>query len=71
VREATYSQHAKMRMLQRRISELEVTAVLEDYHTNYTDEDGNQIYVGHPGSRRIVVVVRKGSDPPHVITVWD
>ena len=58
-------------MRQRAISEREVEAVLADYHTSYTDEGGNPIFVGHPGGRRVVVVVRLESNPPHVVTVWD
>jgi hypothetical protein len=68
---ASYSRHARLRMIQRAISESEVEAVLADYHTHYTDEDGNAIYVGNPGGHRVVVVVRKDTEPPHVITVWD
>jgi len=28
-----------------------------EFHTSYTDDDGNPIYVGSPDGRRIVVVV--------------
>lgn len=58
-------------MSQRRISEQEVRATIIGYHTRYRDFDGNHIYIGRPGGRRIKVVVEKDSDPPHVITVAD
>lgn len=56
-------------MGQRAISEREAERVLAHYHTGYTDEDGNPIYVGNPGGRRVVVVVSLGTDPPHIITI--
>jgi hypothetical protein len=58
-------------MAQRRISEDEVEAVLESHHTHYKDRKGNDIFVGHPGGRRVKVVVVRGSDPPVVITAAD
>ncbi len=58
-------------MIQRDISQEEVETALAEYHTVYTDPKGNPIYIGRPGGRRIKVVVRRGSDPPHVITVAD
>jgi len=67
----TYSNHARLRMTQRRVSESEVEAVLAEYHTRYHDRDGNDILIAHPGGRRIKVVVAKNSDPARVITVGD
>ena len=55
----------------RHISEAEVEEVLRDYHTHFTDRKGNAIYVGHPGGRRIKVVVASESSPPLVITAAD
>jgi hypothetical protein len=55
----------------RRISEAEVEATLSAFHTHYRDRKENDIYVGHPGGRRIKVVVAKGSNPPLVITAAD
>lgn len=69
--EVRYDPHARMRMRERGITELEVEAVLRDHHTSYTDRKGNPIYIGHPNGRRIKVVVRLGSDPPYVITAAD
>jgi len=63
-----YTRHAQRQMKLRRISREEVEEVLSNYHTFYTDRDGNAIYVGHPHGRRIKVVVKKGSEPPKVIT---
>lgn len=67
----TYTKHAREQMAARRITEAEVEEVLRSYHTSYTDRKGNPIYIGHPNSRRIKVVVVRDSDPPHVITAAD
>ncbi|MGI8552367.1 MAG: DUF4258 domain-containing protein [Dehalococcoidia bacterium] len=67
----TYSVHARLRMWERDITEHEIETVLTDYHSSCCDDDGNPIYVGHPQGRRVVVVVSLGSNPPHIITVWD
>ena len=45
--------------------------VLSDYHTSYRDREGNLIVIGHPGGRRVKVVVAKDSNPPRIITVAD
>jgi len=66
-----YDPHARLRMRERRVTELEVEQVLENWHTRYTDRRGNPILIGHPWGRRVKVVVRKDSDPPYVITVAD
>jgi hypothetical protein len=58
-------------MALRRISETEVEEVLQHYHTHYKDRHGNDIYVGHLGSRRVKVVVVKHSEPPLIITAAD
>ncbi len=66
-----YTKHARDQMQARDISEDEVEAVLRSYHTHYADRNGNDIYVGHPGGRRVKVVVAKNSKPPLVITAAD
>ena len=66
-----YSVHARERMRERRISEAEVEDVLTNHHTRYPDREGNAVLIGHPGGRRIKVVVRKDSDPPFIITTAD
>ncbi len=66
-----YSRHAREQMALRHISETEVGHVLSHYHTHYLDRKGNDIYIGHPGGRRVKVVVAKDSDPPLVITAAD
>lgn len=58
-------------MALRGISEAEVEDALRSYHTHYTDRKGNDIFVGHPGGRRVKVVVARGSDPPLIITTAD
>ena len=64
-----YSVHARQRMQQRGISEQDVEHVIDNHDTSYTDRDGNPILIGAHQGRRIKVVIRKGSDPPFVITV--
>ena len=66
-----YTRHAEAQMALRGISRAEVEEVLESYHTSYSDRKGNPIYIGHPGGRRIKVVVAKDSDPPLVIAACD
>jgi hypothetical protein len=56
-------------MALRGITEADVEATLSDYHTHYTDPDGNPIYIAHPRGLRVRVVVRAGSQPPVIITV--
>ncbi len=51
-----YTRHARDQMTLRHISEAEVEEVLQRHHTHYTDRKGNDIYIGHPGSRRVKVV---------------
>lgn len=58
-------------MKERRISTAEVEDVLENFHTEYPDREGNRIVIGHPGGRRVKVVVAKDSDPPRIITAAD
>ena len=69
--ELRFTHHAQLRMQQRKISRAEVEDVVSNYHTSYTDRGGNPILIGHPGGRRIKVVVKKGSSPLLVITVGD
>jgi hypothetical protein len=66
-----YSDHAKLRMAQRSISEAEVEATLDQYHTSYPDKNGNSIMVAHVNGRRIKVVQAKDSQPPFIITTAD
>ena len=66
-----YTTHARDQMALRSISEAEVEDVIRQHHTHYADRKGNDIYVGHPGGRRVKVVVAKDSDPPLVITAAD
>ena len=68
---ARYTRHARSQMALRRISEAEVEEVLRRYHTHYKDRQDNDIYVGHPGGRRVKVVVAKHSEPPLIITAAD
>jgi hypothetical protein len=68
-----YTDHARLRMRQRMISEEEVEYCLAHYNVSYTDSKGNPIYRAEvPGGRLIKVVVKAGSsNPAVVITVAD
>ena len=60
-------------MLERRISESEVEAVLDKPHTTYGDGHGNRSFIGTVNGRRIRVVVRGDppEDPVYVITAME
>jgi len=58
-------------MLERRISTAEVEDVLAYHQIDRLDPKGNRIVIGHPGGRRVKVVVAKDSDPPKIITAAD
>ena len=68
-----YTDHARLRMRQRRISEEEVVYCLEHYNVSYSDVKGNPIYRAElPDGRHIKVVIKAGSsNPAVVITVAD
>ena len=63
-----YTRHAREQMAYRQISEYEVETTLSEYHTRYTDPNGNPILIGEVDGRRIKVVVARGSNPPRIIT---
>ncbi len=65
-----YLPHARRRMRQRRISEAEVEACLQDHDTLYLDKKGNPKYRKYIGERCIKVVVQK-DNPNVVITAED
>jgi hypothetical protein len=67
----TYTKHAREQMARRGISREEVGMVLAEYHTEYPDRQGDRIVIGHPGGRRVKVVVAKDSDSPRIITAAD
>jgi hypothetical protein len=58
-------------MRQRRISEVEVEAVLGSGTAPRYDRKGNAIYVAYPAGRRIKVVVDDRTSPRTVITAGD
>ena len=65
-----YLPHARRRMKQRKISEAEVEACLQDHDILYFDRKGNPKYTTYVGERCIKVVVQK-DNPLVVITVED
>ena len=58
-------------MSQRRVTEQQVEAVLKDHHIKYHDAEGNDILIGDIDGFGVKVVVKKGSNPPFIITVAD
>ncbi len=67
-----YTQHARHRMRERRISEAEVEFCLEHPEISYADIKGNPVYIAYPQGRRIKVVIQANSiDPVIIITVAD
>ncbi len=52
-----YTQHARERMAQRRVTESNVEEILRDHHITYTDRDGNLNFVGDLNGRRVRVVI--------------
>lgn len=66
----TYTNHARRRMKQRRVSESEVEMCLEDHDLLWTDRNGNPKYSKYIDGRLIKVVVKK-DNPDRVITVED
>ena len=74
-RGVVYDDHARQQMRDRRITELEVEAVLSNYHTSYPagslphTPERSVIYIGRVDDRDLKVYVLEGSDPPYIKTV--
>lgn len=68
-----YSRHARDRLLERNISQDDVTYCLKHCHTSYTDRSGNMIYRADlPNGRHIKVVVKTNTnDQITIITAAD
>jgi hypothetical protein len=68
-----YTRHARDRMKERGISEVDVEHCIKNYRTCYTDRTGNPIYKADlADGRHIKVIVKANSvDPIVVITVAD
>lgn len=69
----SYTAHARKRMRQRSISEHEVEYCIDNHTVEYSDKEGNPIYIVYtPSNRYIKVVVDKNSKKSiKVITVGD
>ena len=65
-----YSEHAKIQMKNRSITESEVNECLDQRSVCYPDKKGNQIIRSDVNGRGIKVVVAK-DDPNFIITVAD
>lgn len=67
-----YTDHARRRMAQRRVSEAEVEYVLANFvqHRRSRDHPGCWIYTGFPAKRKVAVEVQEGTSPLVVVTVW-
>ena len=66
----SYTCHAKDRMKERGITEEEVEYCLNNYHTSYTDSDGNPIYKSNLPYIKVIIKA-KSVEPMVVITVAD
>ena len=70
-----YSAHTRRRMRSRRVSEADVEAVLQNFHTSYpaeplpNDPFGATVFIGYIGRRELKVYVENGSNPPRIRTV--
>lgn len=64
------SAHARRRLAERSLGESDVERVIRRPQKPERDADGNPIYTANLDGMYIRVVVRKGSTPPYVITVF-
>ncbi|MHB1416442.1 MAG: DUF4258 domain-containing protein [Chloroflexota bacterium] len=65
-----FERHAEDRMLERRITQLDVERVIDDFHTSYRDKKGNVCLVGYlKDGRRLRIVVDDARSPIRVVTV--
>ncbi len=64
-----YSKHATLRMMQRNITETDLVSIVRNCPKPRRDDEGNPIYYGIVGGAAIQLVIRKGSQPPYVITI--
>jgi hypothetical protein len=64
------SNHARRRLYQRGLGESDIEAVIRRPQRPGRDENGNPIYRGTVNGIAVAVVVRRGSTPPFVITVF-
>jgi hypothetical protein len=63
--EIQYTGHARMRMIERAVSEGDAATVLSDPDVQYRDTDGNSNFVRFIDGRRIGVVIAAGWLAPH------
>jgi hypothetical protein len=64
------SHHVRYRLVIRGLGESDLEAVLRRKQRPGRDKDGNPIYRGVVRGIAIAVVIRKGSQPPFVMTVF-
>lgn len=64
------SNHLRHRLVVRGLGESDLEAVLRRKQRPGRDKDGNPIYRGVVHGIAIAVVIRKGSQPPFVMTVF-
>lgn len=65
-----FSNHARQRLRERKISEQDAAGVVDNYEVAFSDTKGNPCFVRTVSERRIKVVV-SAADPDFVITVID
>lgn len=66
-----FSGHAEDRLRERKISKADAENAYREPDITYDDPKGNPCYVRHASGKRVEVVIRKGSNPPFVITIMD
>ena len=65
------SDHAHKRRRQRHITVAEIEAVLDDPEIDRPSKAaGRRLYEAHPNGHHVAVVVREGTKPLIVVTVW-
>lgn len=65
----TYTKHAERRMAQRNITASDIATLVRNCAKPRRDAEGNPIYYGTVYGWTVQVVIRKASQPPHVLTV--
>lgn len=65
-----YSNHARKRLTERKVTEEEAEAVVADPAVTYSDVKGNSCYMGEINGKSLRVVIA-ADDPEFVITVID
>jgi hypothetical protein len=63
------SNHTRRRLRERELGESDIETIIRRTRKPERDPDGNLIYRGIIDGMVVTAIVRKASQPPHVITV--